>query len=425
MAGTYAKYSPILSSGGGGGGGGITSINGDTTAAQIIAAGTGISVSTVSGTTTITNTEPGGDAFTIIQPDSGTSPTATSPTSTLTLHNSDGKLTIVGNSTTNTVTINTTGLQPSGNYITALAGDGTASGPGSAALTLATVNASPATYTYATVTVNAKGLVTSASSGVAPTGTVTSVALALPGIFTVTGSPVTTSGTLTATLGTQAANIVFAGPGSGSAAAPTFRALVAADIPSLTGSYASTTLNNLGTTAVNANLLSGTDATNTIGGSNASRFASVQVSASVTAGWNVAALSQTGAQLISLFGNNNPGLNLIKGLNSAKFDFDGTYLAYYNVGSGGHGLKMGVSSYIFQDSATNNVLATLDTTGFYLGNAALSTTATTGYTYVPTTAGTPTGVPTTKTGMAAILIDTTNGRFWSYYGGAWHFAILT
>lgn len=35
---------------------GITSINGDTTQAQVIAAGTGISVATVSGTTTITNT---------------------------------------------------------------------------------------------------------------------------------------------------------------------------------------------------------------------------------------------------------------------------------------------------------------------------------------------------------------------------------
>ena len=49
--------------------------------------------------------------------------------------------------------------------ITALTGDGTATGPGSSAFTLATVNASPGTYTNASVTVNAKGLVTSASSG--------------------------------------------------------------------------------------------------------------------------------------------------------------------------------------------------------------------------------------------------------------------
>jgi hypothetical protein len=67
----------------------------------------------------------------------------------------------------------------------------------------------------------------------AGTATVTSVGLSLPSIFNVTGSPVTSSGTLTATLANETANYVFAGPSSGSAAAPTFRALVSADIPSL------------------------------------------------------------------------------------------------------------------------------------------------------------------------------------------------
>jgi|GEM_PF-1724451 hypothetical protein len=58
------------------------------------------------------------------------------------------------------------------------------------------------------------------------TGTVTSVGLSLPsGLFSVTGSPVTSLGTLTANLATQSANLVFAGPSSGSAAAPTFRQL--------------------------------------------------------------------------------------------------------------------------------------------------------------------------------------------------------
>jgi hypothetical protein len=62
-------------------------------------------------------------------------------------------------------------------------------------------------------------------------GTVTSVGLSLPAIFTVSGSPVTTAGTLTAALATQTANTFFAGPSSGSAAAPTFRAIVPADLP--------------------------------------------------------------------------------------------------------------------------------------------------------------------------------------------------
>lgn len=62
-------------------------------------------------------------------------------------------------------------------------------------------------------------------------GTVTSVGLALPNIFSVSGSPVTTSGTLTGALANQTANTVFAGPPSGVAATPGFRALVAADVP--------------------------------------------------------------------------------------------------------------------------------------------------------------------------------------------------
>lgn len=66
------------------------------------------------------------------------------------------------------------------------------------------------------------------------TGTVTSVAFAdasTTPIYTITGSPVTTAGTLTQTLSTQTANHIFAGPSTGSPAQPTFRSLVAADIP--------------------------------------------------------------------------------------------------------------------------------------------------------------------------------------------------
>lgn len=66
------------------------------------------------------------------------------------------------------------------------------------------------------------------------TGTVTSVDLSMPGIFSVSGNPVTTSGTLSVALVNQDANKVFAGPTTGSAASPTFRLLVAADIPSHT-----------------------------------------------------------------------------------------------------------------------------------------------------------------------------------------------
>jgi hypothetical protein len=68
----------------------------------------------------------------------------------------------------------------------------------------------------------------------APTagGTVTSVGLTLPlSVFSVSGSPVMSSGTLTGTLNTEPANSVWAGPTTGSAAQPSFRSLVGADLP--------------------------------------------------------------------------------------------------------------------------------------------------------------------------------------------------
>jgi len=65
----------------------------------------------------------------------------------------------------------------------------------------------------------------------AGSGTVTSVSLSVPSEFSVSGSPITTSGTLTLTKATQVANLVYAGPGTGADAAPTFRALVDADLP--------------------------------------------------------------------------------------------------------------------------------------------------------------------------------------------------
>jgi hypothetical protein len=70
------------------------------------------------------------------------------------------------------------------------------------------------------------------------TGTVTSVGLSLPGIFSVSGSPVSSTGTLGASFVTQASNTIFAGPAGGNGT-PSFRSLVAADIPTITASKVS------------------------------------------------------------------------------------------------------------------------------------------------------------------------------------------
>lgn len=65
-------------------------------------------------------------------------------------------------------------------------------------------------------------------------GGVSSVGLSQTGaFFTITGSPITTSGTINLAFATESANTIFAGPISGSAAAPTFRSMVSADVPTL------------------------------------------------------------------------------------------------------------------------------------------------------------------------------------------------
>ncbi len=119
-----------------------------------------------------------------------------------------------------------------------------------AAGTLATVNANVGSFTNASVTVNAKGLVTAASSGTAPVTSVTGT------------SPVTSSGGTTPAISLAAAygdtlnpyasktaNFVLAAP-NGLAGVPTFRAIVAADIPTLNQNTTGTSSNVTGTVAI-------------------------------------------------------------------------------------------------------------------------------------------------------------------------------
>lgn len=194
MSGTYIDL-PVI----GGGSAGVTSLNGLSGVLTLVA-GSNITI-TPSGTSITIASTGGGGAVSSVTNSDGTltiSPTTGSVVASLTLSNANSW----------------TGLQTFGNHIS-FGG--------------ATVNVSTLTSGQV-LTYNGTNWINAAP---ATSGTVTSVALTAPAIFSVAGSPITSSGTLAITSNTQSANLVYAGPSTGSPAIPTFRSLVSADIPSL------------------------------------------------------------------------------------------------------------------------------------------------------------------------------------------------
>lgn len=213
-------------------------------------AGTGISVSGATGAVTISNTgllSATGTANQVLV--NGTSGAAQTGAVTLTLPQSIAttsaptfaNLTVSG-LTANAFTFSSTGgllastaAATNGQLLIGSTGGSPVAATLAAGAGLSVTNAAGSitlANTGVTSIVAGTGISVSSAAGavtVSNTG-VTSVALALPSIFTVTGSPVTTTGTLTGTLASQTANTVFAAP-NGSAGAPTFRTLVAADLP--------------------------------------------------------------------------------------------------------------------------------------------------------------------------------------------------
>ena len=126
--------------------------------------------------------------------------------------------------------------------------DGTAGKVKSSGVTITTATPAASSTSATIPTSNAVWSAITGASGYGKTGTVTGVQVqATSPVVSSTSGNATTSLNTTISLanaygdtknpyGTKTANYVLAGPSSGNAAAPTFRALVAADIPSLTKS---------------------------------------------------------------------------------------------------------------------------------------------------------------------------------------------
>lgn len=107
---------------------------------------------------------------------------------------------------------------------------------------------------------------------------------------------------------------------------------------------------------------------------------------------------------------------------------DWTYKGSRGTGTGAGGQIIFQTAPAGSTGTSQNALATALTMtapavnmqpSVVIGNQALATTATDGFLYIPTCAGTPTGVPTSFSGRVPIVYDTTNNKIAVYSGGAW------
>jgi hypothetical protein len=90
---------------------------------------------------------------------------------------------------------------------------------------------------------------------------------------------------------------------------------------------------------------------------------------------------------------------------------------FFSTGTG-TGSPSGTGALDFYNgSQTLRALALTKFASVLVGDGSTTASRTDQFLYIPTSAGTPTGVPTTFTGRVALVYDTTNHQFWIYDGG--------
>jgi hypothetical protein len=209
-------------------------------------------------------------------------------------------------------------------------------------------------------------------------GTVISIGLTMPTEFSVAGSPITSSGTLAVTKANQSANLVYAGPSSGSPAAPTFRSLAAGDLPLATTGASGAVKPDGSTITISSGVISASGGGMTLIASNVLGSAAATVTFTSIPGtyknlrivWGGRSSQTSGSQ-----GGQDYVIGQFNGDTGANYDFEGNYFQ-------GNGIA---STNV---SAFNGLASASPQIGYLAGNGAPANTTGCFDTYIPNYAGT-------------------------------------